>query len=100
VTTTESSGVVDMSGAISSILKSYQDVLTSYQTMLTGDPDAIAAAGTKLTDQASSLSSVSSDVTQRAGTLAASWQGTAATAFHTAAGQLTTQVDGVGTSLR
>jgi WXG100 family type VII secretion target len=89
-----------MSGAISSILKSYQDVLTSYQTMLTGDPDAIAAAGTKLTDHASSLGSVSSDVTQRANTLASSWEGTAATAFHTAAGQLTTQVDGVGNTLR
>jgi uncharacterized protein YukE len=100
VTTTESSGVVDMSGVISQILSSYQQVLTSYQTMVTGDPDSIQAAGTKLTDQAGSLGSVSSDVTQQATTLASSWQGSAATAFHTAAGQLTTQVDGVGNSLR
>lgn len=100
MTTAQSSGVVDMSGVIGSILKSYQDVLTSYQTMVTGDPDSIQAAGTKLGDQATSLASVSTDVGQRATTLASSWTGTASDAYRSVTGQLTQQLDGAGSTLQ
>lgn len=100
MTTMQDSGVVDMSGAISSMLRSYQNVLAGYQRMVTGDPAAIANAGTILSDRASTLSSVSSDLGQRATTLNATWDGAAHDAFTTATGQLTAQVNGVATALR
>lgn len=87
------SGVVDMSGVISSMLRTYQDVVTQYQQMVTGDPSALNTAGTSLSDQATKLGTASSDVTQRANTLATTWEGDAATAFRTAATGLTGQLD-------
>jgi uncharacterized protein YukE len=96
----QGSGVVDMSGVISSILKSYQDVVTGYQTMVTGDPDTIQATATKHEDQATGLAAASSDLGQRANTLASSWEGSAYNAYHTATGQLTGQVDTVTASIR
>lgn len=100
MTTMQDSGVVDMSGAISSMLRSYQEVLAGYQRMVTGDPDAIANAGSVLSDQASALSSVSGDLNQRSTTLNATWQGSAHDAFARSTGQLTGQVDTVGATLR
>jgi uncharacterized protein YukE len=93
MTATADPGVVDMSGVISSILRSYQDVVTQYQQMVTGDPNALNTAGSTLQDQATKLGSASSDVSQRANTLAATWEGDAATAFRTAATGLTGQLD-------
>lgn len=100
MTTMQDSGVVDMSGAISAILRSYQDVLAGYQQMVTGDPDAIANAGTTLQDQASVLASASSGLGQRSTALSGNWEGSAYNAFRTATGQLTGQVDGVGNTVR
>jgi uncharacterized protein YukE len=100
MTTAQDSGVVDMSGVISTILKSYQDVVTGYQTMVTGDPDGISAVATKHEDQATALASASSDLGQQANMLAASWEGSAYNAYRSATGQLTGQVDGIGAALR
>jgi uncharacterized protein YukE len=95
MTTAQSAGVVDMSGVISMILKSYQDVVTTYQQMVTGDPAAIQAAGTKLEDQATALATASTDIGRRATTLATTWEGSASTAYQTATRQLTGQLDQV-----
>lgn len=100
MTAVQDSGVVDMSGVIGSILRSYQAVVQGYQQMVTGDPDALQTAATGHEDQASTLSSASSDLGQRANTLAGSWEGTAYNAYRTASGQLTGQIDGVGAQLR
>ncbi|HEX9335898.1 MAG TPA: hypothetical protein VF892_08420, partial [Pseudonocardiaceae bacterium] len=90
---TDSAGVVDMSGVISSILQSYQGVVTQYQQMVTGDPSGLNSAGTTLQNQANTLGSASSEETQRANTLATTWEGDAATAFRTATTGLTAQLD-------
>jgi WXG100 family type VII secretion target len=99
MSTAQSPGVVDMSGVVSSILQSYQKVLTQYQTMVTGDPDTIDRTGTNLADQATKLNAVSSDLTQRSGTVAATWQGSASTAYQQASGKVSTQVTEAGTAL-
>ncbi|HKN99814.1 MAG TPA: WXG100 family type VII secretion target [Pseudonocardiaceae bacterium] len=99
MTTAQSPGVVDMSGVVSSILQSYQQVLTQYQTMVTGDPDTVERTGTNLRDQASRLNAVSGDLTQRASTVAGTWQGSAATAYQQASGQVATQVQDAGSTL-
>ncbi|HEX5405646.1 MAG TPA: hypothetical protein VFX16_25505 [Pseudonocardiaceae bacterium] len=96
----QGSGVVDMSGVISSILKSYQDVVTGYQTMVTGDPDSIQATATRHEDQATGLAAASTDLGQRADTLASTWEGSAYNAYRTATGQLTGQVDSIAASIR
>jgi Proteins of 100 residues with WXG len=93
MTTTTDSGVVDMSGVITSILQSYQNVVTQYQQMVTGDPGALSTAGQTLQDKATTLASASSDLTQRANTLASTWEGDAATAFRNAATGLAGQLD-------
>src|ERR1700743_1317762 len=99
MSTAQSPGVVDMSGVVSSILQSYQKVLTQYQTMVTGDPDTIDRTGTNLADQATKLNAVSSDLTQRSSTVAATWQGSASTAYQQASGKVSTQVTEAGTAL-
>jgi hypothetical protein len=93
MTTMADSGVVDMSGVISAMLQSYQNVVTQYQQMVTGDPGALNTAGTTLQDKATTLASASADLNQRANTLASTWEGDAATAFRTAATGLATQLD-------
>ncbi len=93
MTTATDSGVVDMSGVITSILQSYQAVVTQYQQMVTGDPGALTTAGQTLQDKATTLASASSDLTQRANTLSSTWEGDAATAFHNAATGLCGQID-------
>jgi uncharacterized protein YukE len=100
MTAVQESGVVDMSGVVRSLLRSYQAVVQGYQQMVTGDPDALSSAATAHQDEANTLASASSDLGQRADTLAGSWEGTAYNAYRTASGQLTTQVDGVGAVLR
>ncbi|HEX3648522.1 MAG TPA: WXG100 family type VII secretion target [Pseudonocardiaceae bacterium] len=99
MTTAQSPGVVDMSGVVGSILQSYQKVLTQYQTMVTGDPDTIEKTGTNLQDQATKLNALSSDLTQRASTVASTWQGSASTAYQQSSGQVATQVRDAGTAL-
>jgi WXG100 family type VII secretion target len=99
MTTMQGSGVVDMSGVISSILQRYQQVLTGYQQMVTGDPSAVTNAAAVLQDEAGALSSVSGDLSQRASTLAGSWQGSAYDAFRTATTGLTGSVDDAANSL-
>jgi uncharacterized protein YukE len=100
MTTAQDSGVVDMSGVIGSMLRSYQDVVVGYQTMVTGDPDGIAACGTRHEDQAAALADASTDLGRRADTLAGSWEGSAYNAYRGASGRLTGQVDGIGATLR
>jgi uncharacterized protein YukE len=99
MTTAQSPGVVDMSGVVSSMLQSYQQVLTQYQTMVTGDPDTIEKTGTNLADQSAKLTTVSGDLTQRSTTVAGTWQGSASTAYQQASGQVSTQVQNTGTTL-
>lgn len=100
MTTAQGSGVVDMSGVVSSILRTHQDAVVGYQRMVTGDPDAVAACATRHEDQASALADTSTDLGRRADGLAASWEGSAHDAYRSADSRLTAQLDGIATTLR
>ncbi|KAA2266472.1 hypothetical protein F0L68_01625 [Solihabitans fulvus] len=95
-----SSGVVDISGVIQSILSSYQRVLTEYQRQVTGDPGALTSAAQQHTEQAGTVGAVAGDATSRAQQLATDWHGDAYTAFRTATTQLSTDLHAVEALLR
>ena len=78
----QDSGVIDISGAISSILSQYQTILQQYQQMVTGDPAALQSASQQYAAQATQVASVASDLSQNAGGLGANWEGSAYTAFN------------------
>ncbi|HEX4705994.1 MAG TPA: WXG100 family type VII secretion target [Pseudonocardiaceae bacterium] len=94
-TMSQDSGVVDMSGVVSSILQTYQNAVAGYQKMITADPDALQSLSTSYTDQVTKLGAVSSDLGQQTNTLSSTWTGSAYQAFRTASGQLGGQVDAI-----
>lgn len=78
----QDSGVIDISGAISSILAQYQTILQQYQQMVTGDPAALQSASQQYAAQATQVASVSSELSSQASGLGANWEGNAYTAFN------------------
>lgn len=94
------SGVVDMSGAVSAILRSYQAVLVEYQRLVTGDPAALTTSARRHTEQASCLGGVRDELGNRASGLGSSWQGHAYDAFHQATGRHTTDLGSLASMLR
>jgi uncharacterized protein YukE len=86
------SGVIDMSGVVSSILNTYAQALQTYEQQVTGDPEALAGAAEQQQDEAKSLGEVGSSLDQQAGGLKSSWTGNAADAFAAAEGALTQQL--------
>jgi hypothetical protein len=93
------SGIVDCSGAVSSILVGYRRVLVEYQQRVTGDPDALTVAAQHRTSQASDVSGQSKDLVAAATKLHTDWDGDAYTAYATASGKIGTELGTVGTQL-
>ena len=100
MTSAVASGVVDMSGVVSSILRSYLSVLGQLQQTVTGDPGALTSAAGTHNTQAGNLDSVSGTLCQRSSQLAADWEGLAFNAFSSASNQLTAEIDTVAGQLR
>ena len=100
MTSAVASGVVDMSGVVSSILRSYLSVLGQLQQTVTGDPGALSTAAGTHNTQAGSLDAVSGTLCQKSSSLATDWEGLAFDAFSSASNQLTAEIDTVAGQLR
>jgi uncharacterized protein YukE len=93
------SGIVDCSGAVSSILAGYRRVLVEYQQMVTGDPDALTAAAQRRSGQATAVTGQSHDLVDAATKLHTDWDGDAYSAYATASGKVGTELGTIGTKL-
>jgi uncharacterized protein YukE len=86
-------GAVNISGAVGSMLSTYQQILLRYLDEVTGDPATLRSLAAEYADQASVIEEVSNDTEDQATGLGSAWNGLAYDAYDSFTEQLTTDLD-------